>query len=237
MKYSEIEWLGEVPEHWKVKPLKYLIKDLQSGVSVNSTDIPVAENEYGILKTSCVYDFSFRPEKNKQVLKEEYDRVSCPVTKNSIIISRMNTPELVGASGYVDKDYLNLFLPDRLWKTIFYDDVDLNVKWLSHLLISDLYRKVISSKATGSSLSMKNISKADLLTINVPFPSITEQNEIVKFIDDKIVDHTNVHLKLVEEIQLLKEYKTALISEVVTGKVDVREVQHKRVARVDGVEV
>ena len=225
MKDSGIEWLGEIPEHWEVKPLKYLVKDLLSGVSVNSHDVPITNNEeFGILKTSCVYDYTFRPIQNKQVLKEEYNRVKCSVEKDTIIISRMNTPELVGASGYVSKDYPNLFLPDRLWKTEFFNDVKINVKWLSQVLISDLYKKALSSRATGTSPSMKNISKDDFLTLQIPYSPLEEQNEIAKFLLKESSRVDEIIIKAKQEIELLKEYKTALISEVVTGKVDVRDV-------------
>ena len=224
IKDSGVEWLGEIPEHWEVKPLKYLVKDLLSGVSVNSHDAPINNNEeYGILKTSCVYDYTFRPIQNKQVLKEEYNRVKCSVEKDTIIISRMNTPELVGASGYVSKDYPNLFLPDRLWKTEFFNDVKINVKWLSQVLISDLYKKALSSRATGTSSSMKNISKDDFLTLQIPYCPLEEQNEIAEFLLIEASRVDEIILKAKQEIELLKEYKTALISEVVTGKVDVRE--------------
>ena len=47
-----------------------------------------------ILKTSCVYGNRFNPEENKRVVETELDRVACPVTRDSLIISRMNTPEL-----------------------------------------------------------------------------------------------------------------------------------------------
>jgi type I restriction enzyme S subunit len=114
MKASGIEWIGDIPEHWEIIKLKYIIKTMASGVSVNSTDEPAKAYEYGILKTSCVYTGEFNPDENKKILENEYERMSCPVKANTIIISRMNTPELVGANAFVDEDYDNLFLPDRL---------------------------------------------------------------------------------------------------------------------------
>jgi type I restriction enzyme, S subunit len=224
MKDSGIEWLGEIPKHWKVSKLKYIIKELTSGTSVNSTDTPVEnEREIGILKTSCVYNYKFDFNANKQVLKEEIDKVKCPVRKNSIIISRMNTPELVGASGLVERDFPNLYLPDRLWQTVLFDHSDVNVKWLSAILRSDLYRSVLSARATGTSSSMKNISKEDLLTLDVPLPNRSEQNKIEKWIttQERAID-LGIE-KIRHEIHLLSEYRTALISEAVTGKIDVRQ--------------
>lgn len=224
MKDSGIEWLGEIPEHWKLVRLKHLIKELESGVSVNSTDIPVSDNHtFGILKTSCVYDFTFSEIENKQVVAEEYNRVKCPVKKDSIIISRMNTPELVGASGYVPRDCPNLFLPDRLWQTVMFDDAPVDVKFISLILISDSYRKLISSKASGTSPSMKNITKDDLLNTEIGLPTMKEQISIVSFLNNKTETIKAILDKTSTSIEKLKLYRQSIISEAVTGKIDVRD--------------
>ena len=61
-------------------------------------------------------------------------------------------------------------------------------------------------------------------SIEFGFPSINEQNEITDYIENKIREIEQLISKTQQEIELLKEYKTALISEVVTGKVDVRDL-------------
>src|SRR5690606_37015243 len=118
---SGVEWLGEVPGHWEVKALKNVISRIESGVSVNAIDTPAAEGEIGVLKTSCVYRGWFEPVENKAVVPEEYERVGCPVTAGTLIVSRMNTPDLVGAAGMVGESNPGLFLPDRLWQVHFAD--------------------------------------------------------------------------------------------------------------------
>ena len=120
-KDSGVEWLGEVPGHWEVVPLRHVIKKIESGTSVNSTDSPAGEGELGVLKTSCVYSGTFEAGENKAVVPEEYDRVACPVTAGTLVVSRMNTPDLVGAAGLVQKSNGALFLPDRLWQVAFTD--------------------------------------------------------------------------------------------------------------------
>ncbi len=230
MKDSGIEWLRDsspspksiIPKHWKVKRLKYIIKGFESGVSVNSLDNPILEGQYGILKTSCVYDYTFRPDENKLILNQsELKRARINPKKGMIIISRMNTPDLVGASGYVDKDYPHLFLPDRLWQTIFHSEIKIDSKWLSFVLKSMSFRKLLFTLATGTSPSMKNIGQEEVLNVPIPFPGIEEQLSIVDFIEtecDRIAIKKSKTEKLIE---LLTEYRTALISEVVTGKVRV----------------
>jgi len=223
MKDSGIEWIGKMPKYWEVRKLKYLVHELQSGVSVNSYEYSANSHEVGILKTSCVYDYTFRPEENKKVLEAELGRTSCPIIKNSIIISRMNTPELVGACGYIEYDYPNLFLPDRLWQLRVKSEKEVWVPWLYRLMTSFQFRDLLSVLATGTSSSMKNISHGDLLNILIPYPEIQEQIKIFDFIQTETTKIDNVISRIEKEIKLLQEYRTALISEVVTGKIDVRE--------------
>ncbi len=85
-KDSGIEWLGDVPEHWELQRLKDIIKNLESGVSVNAENIPAQNNLYGVLKTSCVNEYGFNPNENKAILHEEFSRVKCSPKKGRIII-------------------------------------------------------------------------------------------------------------------------------------------------------
>lgn len=228
MKDSGIEWIGEVPEHWEILKLKYIIKTMASGVSVNSTDDPAEPFEFGILKTSCVYTGEFNPNENKKILESEFDRMACQVKGNSIIMSRMNTPELVGANGFVDKDYKNLFLPDRLWQTVFFKKAQIVPRWLSYFLASHRFRTLISSLATGTSASMKNITQEDVLGSSICLPTIKEQNEMLVFFENETSIIDTLISKYQKQIDLMQEYRTSLISQAVTGKIDVREWHPKK---------
>lgn len=179
MKDSGIEWIGDIPAEWDVVRQKYFWNTVESGVSVNAADKPVDNSEqYGVLKTSAVSKFVFIPTEHKQVNLEEYGRVSCPVRADSIIASRMNTPELVGACGYVQNNYPNLFLPDRLWQITFKDGLSPKYAW--YYLSGIRVRQYISSLSTGTSSSMQNISQSQYGNIFITIPSIEEQSEITK---------------------------------------------------------
>ncbi|HBW8876159.1 TPA: restriction endonuclease subunit S [Klebsiella quasipneumoniae subsp. similipneumoniae] len=223
MKDSGVEWLGEVPAHWDVLRLKHLISSLESGCSVNAADIPAQQGEVAVLKTSCVYTRSFRANENKTVVSEDLHRIKCPVRKGSIIISRMNTPDLVGASALVDVDAENIYLPDRLWQTNFNPKFKLIPGYLAHFMTIQGFRTQISLGAEGASSSMQNIAKDDYLSINCLLPSIEEQQEITFFLEEKLSYFSGLELRSSEIIQLLQERRTALISAAVTGKIDVRD--------------
>jgi len=215
-KDSGVEWLGGIPEHWKVKKLKYLISKLESGVSVNAADMPAEENEIGVLKTSCVYTRKFRSKENKTVFEEEKNRVKCPVRKDTIIISRMNTPDLVGASAFVEYDFENLYLPDRLWKTVFFNDSLQSSKFISYFMMVEGFRDEISNYAEGASSSMQNIAKEDYLSIPVLLPAIEEQTQIATFLDRETQKIDRLIEKQQQLIKLLQEKRQAVISHAVT---------------------
>lgn len=220
MKDSGVEWLGEIPEHWEVSKLKYKILKLESGTSVNAADIPANENEYGVLKTSCVYTEKFRHNENKTVVQEEIYRLSCPLQKNTLIVSRMNTPELVGATGYVQNTHINIFLPDRLWQVYF----TCNTRLIHYITLTKLYRNYIKTVCDGTSSSMQNLTQEDFKDFICALPfSFDEQNEIVNYLDEKTSKIDTLIEKSNKSIELLKEKRTALISAAVTGKIDVRE--------------
>lgn len=220
MKNSGIEWIGEIPEEWDVVRQKYFWNTVESGVSVNAADKPVDNSEqYGVLKTSAVSKFVFIPTEHKQVNLEEYGRVSCPVRADSIIASRMNTPELVGACGYVQNNYPNLFLPDRLWQITFKDGLSPKYAW--YYLSGIRVRQYISSLSTGTSSSMQNISQSQYGNIFITIPSIGEQSEITKYLDEKCRSVDALIAKKQQYLTEIENYKKSLIYEYVTGKKEV----------------
>lgn len=180
-KYKETE-IGSIPEEWDVTSLSDAFQNLEAGVSVNSDERQNAD--FFVLKTSAISDGLINIDEAKPVVKKEYARLKCPVKKGSIIISRMNTPQLVGACGYVAEDAKGYFLPDRLWQVINSKPEKYDFRWLNYLLNQYRYKNAMHAVATGTSNSMKNISKERLLEIRIPRPSIEEQKFIVKAISD-----------------------------------------------------
>lgn len=214
---SGVEWLGAAPSHWAVLPLKQLIAGIDSGVSVNAVDTPAGEGELGVLKTSCVYGGEFDPTQNKAVLPDERDRLACPVVAGTLLVSRMNTPELVGIAGVARQSYPDLFLPDRLWQVTLHGASPCYVHYWSH---TPAYRAQVEMACAGTSSSMQNLSQDDFRNFVLPVPSIEEQGTIAAFLDRE----TTKIDALVEEqkrlIELLNEKRQAVISQAVTKGLD-----------------
>ncbi len=223
LKPSNALWFDKNPLSWCVERLKWVIQSVSSGVSVNASDQPIEGDGFGVLKTSAVAGGAFVPSENKSVWDTEYDRLACPVTKNTIIMSRMNTPNLVGESGYVAEDYPNLFLPDRLWQ-ISFDENRVFVPFVALLLSCKEARHALSSKATGTSPSMKNLAIEEMSSLLVPVPPLEEQVSIYREVARREAITNPLRSEITNSLQLLKERRAALITAAVTGQIQVEEM-------------
>ncbi|MBK1684841.1 restriction endonuclease subunit S [Rhodoferax fermentans] len=212
-KDSGVEWLGEVPGHWASVPLKTIIDQIESGVSVNAVDTPATADESGVLKTSCVYHGDFDASENKAVVQNEYDRLACPVTANTLIVSRMNTPDLVGAAGLVRLSQPHLFLPDRLWQVHFRDS---DPRYVHYWTRTPSYRAQVQVVCAGTSSSMQNLSQEDFRSFLITRPPLSEQSQIAAFLDRETAKIDALVTEQRRLMELLKEKRQAVISHAVT---------------------
>lgn len=194
---------------WQEKLLSALITSLDAGVSVNSGDRPASKKEFGILKTSAVTSGVFEPIENKVVNDEiELKRLKEPVQADTIIISRMNTPALVGANAYVDGRHGNLFLPDRLWAAK--PKPGTSMRFVAYVLGSGRGRSALSALGTGTSGSMKNIAKTSLFELKVLTPRLAEQERIascLSALDARITAQA-------KQIDVLRTHKLGLMQQL-----------------------
>lgn len=209
--------LGWLPKEWAVAPLSSVIASLDAGVSVNAEDRPHGLGEIGVLKTSCVSAGEFYPSENKAVWQSEVKRVMEPVLGDTIIVSRMNTPALVGETGYVERPHETLFLPDRLWQLKPKNGSALDMRWLSYIFQHRAYRLYVETYATGTSGTMKNLPKRAFLSMLVGFPPTDEQMVIRNLM-------LSTDQKLTAEVTLLDKLrlqKSGLMDDLLTGRVPV----------------
>lgn len=167
---------------WPPEPLSTFIAELESGVSVNADDRTAVGEELGVLKTSCVVRGRFLAHEHKAIWPKDVHRARVSPRAGSIIVSRMNTPALVGEAGLVEKSEPGLFLPDRLWQTVLRPEAEADAEWLNHVLNWESIRKAVRDIATGTSNSMKNIAMAQFLAIRVPSPPQRERRRIAELL-------------------------------------------------------
>jgi type I restriction enzyme, S subunit len=202
---------------WRRLPLGTVVADLEAGVSVNSVlgGGHHSLRQPGILKTSCVADGVFDPEEFKLIDQREVSRARLSPKQNTLIISRMNTPNLVGEVGFVKQDHPNLFLPDRLWMTRFRPDSGLSPKWLAYQMSTPTTQVAVKDLASGTSGSMKNISKGKLLALPLDFPPPAEQAAIAAVLSD--MDAELIALKARRD--KTRALKQGMMQELLTGRI------------------
>lgn len=197
----------------KVK-LRSVVKSLASGVSVGGEIRTRSADEFGVLRTSSVSSGIFMPDQVKVIKSKDIQRASINPKSDCIIISRANTPELVGASAYVKDGNNSVFLSDKLWQIDVRDRKSVNSRWLSIAISSSRMRKMISLRANGTSSSMQNISKSAFLGLDIIMPPIYIQNNIAKIAEAFEVRQ----LKEDTYLEFLKLAREALASELLSGR-------------------
>ena len=201
---------------WEVKRLGDEIRDLEAGVSVRSTtDKDQPSTGRYILKTSAVSQGQFSPNERKEIISCDISRAKTPIKQGDLIISRMNTPALVGECGYSHSDHPNLFLPDRLWRAAYRDPQAVSSLWLSYTLSTQQDRTRIKELATGTSGSMKNISKRALLNLEIKWPSLDEQSAIAEVLSEMDNDINSIN----DQLQKNQGIKQGMMQQLLTGKI------------------
>jgi type I restriction enzyme S subunit len=219
LKDSGIEWLGEIPEHWEVVKL-FGLCHLVRGNSSFKKDELLSNGTYVALQYGKTYKVNEVNEKYKFFVNDEFYKDSQIVNYgDTIIISTSETIEDLGHSVFYKRKDLGLLGGEQLLLKVKSNKI--NPKYLFYS--TKVFLKDLRKNATGVKVYRFNID--DLKNVFTSVPSILEQNSIVKHIEKKSTTIDKVVLRTQTSIKKLKEYRQSLISEAVTGKIDVRDWQ------------
>ncbi|SFZ94436.1 type I restriction enzyme, S subunit [Flaviramulus basaltis] len=212
MKNSGIEWLGQVPKHWEIKPLKYIVEFNSKTLSENT---PLDE-EINYIEIGNVSSTKGISEYTKYIFKDAPSRARRIVSNGDVIVSTVRTYLKAIASidnkfdGFIASTGFAVLTPTSIIST-----------YLAFLVRNEGFIGKIIALSKG--VSYPSITTYDLGNLKVPLPPENEQLEISKYISKSFNDIDRTLNIINKEISFLIEYKTTLINEVVTGKIDVRE--------------
>lgn len=219
MKPSGIDWLGEVPEHWDIKKLHYLLKESPK----NGTSPEISSD--GTIPTfsiAAVRDGGVNISANLKYvsLKEEVARPYF-VAKNDVFVLRgSGSKELVGTAGIVSETPPeNCIYPDILIR--IRPKLSINSWYLVTVLNCPAMRPQIQLAAQ-TAAGIWKISGSSLDAIFLPVPPTAEQAQIESHLREYFLQVDALTAEAERAIALLQERRTALISAAVTGKIDVR---------------
>jgi type I restriction enzyme S subunit len=221
MKESGVEWLGEVPAHWEVVPLRRLLATIEQGQTLNSENRPVEAGEWGVLKSGCVNGGKFRSEENKALAEGATFDPADEVKVGDILMSRASgSLELVGSVALVEDTRPGLLLSDKTFRLIATDVII--PRFLVAQLTSRHVRNQIELLANGAEGLPNNITKPSINSLIVTLPPMKEQQALVDSLACSLAEIERVLVRSGAMIALLQERSAALISAAVTGKIDVR---------------
>ena len=141
----------------KTRTLGAIIEDIETGVSISTEDLPATDDEPGILKLDAIADNQLWLDRNKRIPPGLMQDAQASLRKGTLLVSRSNTVDLVGACVYVPEDYPKRFLPDLIWQVSLKDEARVHPEWLQLYLSSPAGRREICRRACGTSGSMKKL--------------------------------------------------------------------------------
>jgi len=204
---------------WKTK-LVDVAPSIDSGWSPVCESFPRnSDDQWAVLKLSCVTGKNFDPTKNKACLPNTFIKKALIPQKGDLLFSRKNTFELVGATAYVFDNYQNLILPDTIFK-INYNPQKVNGIFLWYLLNDEGFSKKVRDLANGAAGSMPNISKAKLLNLDIPSPSMSLQNKFSELVH-KV---SNLKAQFIDSLKQLENLYGSISQSAFNGKLDLSKI-------------
>ena len=219
LKPSGIPWLGDIPQHWDVMPLRRLVS---AGRRIT----------YGIVQPGDPHDGGIPMVRGKDystgwVTQDSIFRVSSQIER-AYVRSRLMPADIV--TTIVGAGVGNVALvPDwldgaNITQTTARISINANASvpsFVLRVLEGPIGRRNLERYVYGAAQPRLNLPHVG--AFDIPVPPQTEQLKIAAFLDKELRDFAKTSARLEREIELLREYRTRLVADVVTGKLDVRE--------------
>ncbi|MBD2565243.1 MULTISPECIES: restriction endonuclease subunit S [Nostoc] len=216
MKPSAIEWLGEIPAHWQQIKIKYVLHQI---IDTEHKTAPFYEDgQYLVVRTSNIkggmLDFTNAKYTNLDGFLE-WTRRGKPKLGDILF-----TREAPAGEACLVPQGIDLCLGQRV--VLFrVNHQKLNEEFGVYSIYGGIAAEFITLLSQGATVPHFNMS--DIANIPLLLPSVNEQQQIVQYIKTETSKIDEVIAKAEKEIELIQEYRTTLISDAVTGKIDVRE--------------
>ena len=211
MKDSGVEWIGEVPEEWSVKRLKYVLDSIRNGASAASYEYEPGSFRY--VRITDIDDNGNLKQTGKQYLPKEMAK-NFILNKKAVLIA--NTGSLGKAMLFdPDKEDEVCALNGHLIEAIANPNIISN-EYLYFFIKSYNYINWVNRSYVQTTMQMLSAGRHKNLPVTVP--SLAEQQQIADYLDEKCKNIDNRVQKRRQQLEWLKEYKKSLIFDYVTGK-------------------
>lgn len=226
-KPSGVEWIGDIPEHWDARRLRTLAAVRASGVdkNTNEDEVPVMLCNYVDVykndRITAAIDFMKATATPEEIRAFELKAGDVIITKDSESWDDIAIPTFVPETipGVVCAYHLALIRP-------FSGEIE--GEFLFRAFSSDPVADQFRIAATG--VTRFGLAQGAIKGAFFPLPPLEEQRAIIAHINEKCAEISQAISRAEREIELMREYRTRLISDVVTGQVDVRGIEVPEVA-------
>lgn len=220
MKDSGVEWLEDIPNEWDLKRSNYVFK-FSKGLSItkeNLQDEGIPCINYGEIHSKYGFEVNPKRHKLKCVTEEYFNSNPNALIKYGDFVFADTSEDIQGCGNF---SYLNA--EDSIfagYHTIIARPIKtVSSRYLAYLFDSDDWRIQIRTKVSG--IKVFSITQSILKTTKVILPTLSEQKLIVDYLDNKFVSINSIINNMKKQIEKLKEAKQSLISEAVTGKIEI----------------
>lgn len=209
-KHARVEWQEEMPQHWERIRLKALLRSVDRRSTTGDETLLSLRRDHGVV----IYAEHFsRPPQSDSLVDYKI------VEAGQLVVNRLQAN-----NGLVFCSSLNgLVSPDY---SVFERRVPLNMVFLSEALRTSSVRAYFRRHSTGLGTGTSGFLRLyddKFLNTPVPLPPVAEQDKIVAYVDKVGVSMEAAIRRSRRQINLLRDYRTRLVADAVTGKVDVRE--------------
>ena len=229
MRDSGVPWIGKLPRHWTLKRMRFVCSRIEQGWSPQCENQPADEDAWGVMRVGCVNGDTFDPLENKALPVGVEPIAEFEIRANDILISRANTKELLGSAALVPNGIRpKLILCDKLFR--LKQDQEFNASFLVNYLRTPVARFQYEREATGASGSMQNIGQDTIKNVVVPVPPESEQVAISEFLKQQTARMDQLLGSAENAILRLSEYRSALITDAVAGKLNAHQLATPAIA-------
>jgi type I restriction enzyme S subunit len=220
MKDSGVEWLGQVPAHWKVRPIKSLANKTGAlfidGDWIESKNLSDSGIRY--ITTGNVGVGEYKEQGSGYISESTFEELSCTeVFPGDVLVSRLNPP--IGRACIVPN--LGSRIVTSVDNVIFRPALDFSSAFVVYRFSAADYSHELGLLASGA--TMQRVSRTELGNVRIAWPPLDEQLAIVAVLDRETARIDLLIEKVQLSIDLLKKRRSALITAAVTGQIDLRE--------------
>lgn len=224
LKSSGIPWLGDIPKHWEVLPLKSVCK-IQSGITLGKDYAGQSVREYPYLRVANVQAgyANLAEVKMIRVTREEAER--CLLQKGDVLMTEGGDPDKLGRGCVWDAQVAPCLHQNHVF-AVRPNQARLVPQFMSALMGTSYARAYFQSTAKQTT-NLAATNKTKIGMFKLLLPSIDEQNRILTVLNEETDPVNKAIARTEREIALMQEYRTRLTADVVTGKLDVRPAAEK----------